>query len=128
MAIYLRNIFPDIRMTWGIHPNDIGHTDSRGCFRCHDGSHSSADGQTITNDCSVCHQLLSADEDNSKILKELGLTRHATFGSSENAMLTYDVDFGEPVGVWHAAVLMTFKDGLIANLELFYDARPTEKN
>jgi hypothetical protein len=24
--------------------------------------------------------------------------------------------------------LMTFKDGLIANLELFYDARPTEKN
>jgi hypothetical protein len=57
-----------------------------------------------------------------------GLTRHATFGSSEKAMLTYDVDFGEPVGVWHTAVLMTFKDGLIANLELFYDARPSEKN
>jgi ketosteroid isomerase-like protein len=57
-----------------------------------------------------------------------GLTRHATFGSSEKAMLTYDVDFGEPVGDWHTAVLMTFKDGLIANLKLFYDARPTEKN
>jgi ketosteroid isomerase-like protein len=56
------------------------------------------------------------------------LTMHATFGSSERAMLTYDVDFGEPVGVWRTAVLMTFKDGLIANLELFYDARPSEEN
>jgi ketosteroid isomerase-like protein len=57
-----------------------------------------------------------------------GLTMHMTFGSSEKAMLTYDVDFGEPVGIWRTAVLMTFKDGLIANLELFYDARPSEKN
>jgi nitrate/TMAO reductase-like tetraheme cytochrome c subunit len=72
-AIYLRNIFPEMRVTWGTHPNNIGHTDSPGCFRCHDGSHTSADGQTITNDCSACHQLLSADEDNSKILKELGM-------------------------------------------------------
>ncbi|MFZ1129357.1 MAG: NapC/NirT family cytochrome c, partial [Terriglobales bacterium] len=40
--IYLRNIFPDMRVTWGTHPNNIGHNDSPGCFRCHDGSHTSA--------------------------------------------------------------------------------------
>jgi hypothetical protein len=23
--IYLRNIFPDMNMTWGVHPNNLGH-------------------------------------------------------------------------------------------------------
>ena len=58
--IYLRNIFPDMRVTWGTHPNNLGHTDSLGCFRCHDGGHTSADGQTITNDCSACHQIIAS--------------------------------------------------------------------
>src|SRR5271169_1516164 len=72
-AIYLRNIFPEMRVTWGTHPNNLGHNDSPGCFRCHDGSHSSADGQTITNDCSACHQVLAAGEENPKVLTDLGM-------------------------------------------------------
>ena len=72
-AIYLRNIFPDMRVTWGTHPNNLGHNDSPGCFRCHDGSHTSADGQTITNDCSACHQVLAMGEQNPKILTDLGM-------------------------------------------------------
>ena len=71
--IYLRNIFPDMRVTWGVHPNNLGHNDSPGCFRCHDGSHTSADGQTITNDCSACHQVLAAGEENPKVLSDLGM-------------------------------------------------------
>jgi formate-dependent nitrite reductase cytochrome c552 subunit len=71
--IYLRNIFPDMRVTWGVHPNNLGHNDSPGCFRCHDGSHTSADGQTITNDCSACHQILAAGEENPKVLSDLGM-------------------------------------------------------
>ncbi len=72
-AIYLRNIFPDMRVTWGTHPNNLGHNDSPGCFRCHDGSHTSADGQTITNDCSSCHQVLAMGEENPKVLTDLGM-------------------------------------------------------
>ena len=72
-AIYLRNIFPDMRVTWGTHPNNLGHNDAPGCFRCHDGSHTSADGQTITNDCSACHQVLAAGEENPKVLTDLGI-------------------------------------------------------
>ena len=53
---------------------------------------------------------------------------HAKFGSDDQAMLTYDMDFAEPVGVCRAAALMTFKNGLIARNELFFDARPFEKN
>jgi NapC/NirT cytochrome c family, N-terminal region len=71
--IYLRNIFPDMRVAWGTHPNNLGHNDSLGCFRCHDGNHTSADGQTITNDCSACHQILASGETNPKILNDLGL-------------------------------------------------------
>jgi NapC/NirT cytochrome c family, N-terminal region len=72
-AIYLRNIFPEMRLTWGAHPNNLGHNDFPGCFRCHDGSHTSADGQTISNDCSTCHQLLAVDETNPKVLNDLGM-------------------------------------------------------
>ncbi len=71
--IYLRNIFPDMRLTWGTHPNNLGHNDSPGCFRCHDGSHTSKDGQTITNDCSACHEVLASGEENPKILTDLGM-------------------------------------------------------
>jgi hypothetical protein len=72
-AIYLRNIFPDMKVTWGVHPNNLGHNDFPGCFRCHDGSHTSVDGQTISNDCTACHNLLAVQEENPKILKDLGL-------------------------------------------------------
>jgi nitrate/TMAO reductase-like tetraheme cytochrome c subunit len=71
--IYLRNIFPDMKVTWGVHPNNLGHNDFPGCFRCHDGSHTSADGQTITNDCGACHNLLAVQEEKPKVLTDLGL-------------------------------------------------------
>ena len=71
--IYLRNIFPEMKMTWGVHPNNLGHNDFPGCFRCHDGSHVSADGQAISNDCAACHNLLAVEEQNPKILADLGV-------------------------------------------------------
>jgi len=72
-SIYLRNIFPEMKMTWGVHPNNLGHNDFPGCFRCHDGSHTSADGQVITNDCTACHGLLAVEEQNPKVLSDLGV-------------------------------------------------------
>jgi nitrate/TMAO reductase-like tetraheme cytochrome c subunit len=72
-AIYLRNVFPDMKLTWGAHPNNIGHEDFLGCFRCHDGKHKSADGKVINDDCSACHNVLAMDEQNPKVLTELGL-------------------------------------------------------
>ena len=56
-----------------------------------------------------------------------GIRIRARFGSEDQAMLTYDANFGEPIGICRTAVLMTFKDDLIARLELFFDARPFEK-
>jgi SnoaL-like domain len=52
---------------------------------------------------------------------------HAKFGSEDQAVLTYDMDFAEPIGICRAAALMTFKDSLIVRNELFFDARPFAK-
>ena len=56
-----------------------------------------------------------------------GIEVHAKFGSEEQAMLTYDMDFVPPIGVCRAAALMTFQDGLIVRNEIFFDARPFDK-
>jgi hypothetical protein len=73
LAIYQRNVFPDLKVTWGTYPNNLGHTDFPGCFRCHDGSHAAADGKTISQDCSTCHQPLAIEEASPEILKTLGI-------------------------------------------------------
>lgn len=72
-SIYLGNIFPAMNITWGTYPNNLGHTDFPGCFRCHDGSHTSADGKTIPNDCDTCHTVLAMQEQNPKVLADLGI-------------------------------------------------------
>jgi nitrate/TMAO reductase-like tetraheme cytochrome c subunit len=72
-GIYLRNVFPNMKVTWGTHPNHIGHEDFLGCFRCHDESHKTRDGRTITQDCSACHTILAQDETNPKVLAQFGL-------------------------------------------------------
>lgn len=72
-AIYLRNVFPQMRLTWGTHPNNIGHEDFLGCFRCHDGKHKAADGRAIADDCSACHQILAMEEKEPKVLADLGV-------------------------------------------------------
>jgi hypothetical protein len=72
-AVYSRNIFPAMKVTWGSYPNNLGHMDFPGCFRCHDGSHTSADGRTIPNDCDTCHTMLAMEEQNPKVLTDLGL-------------------------------------------------------
>jgi hypothetical protein len=73
LAIYNRNIFPDMNVTWGLYPSNVGHTDFPGCFRCHDDQHVSADKKTIGQDCSSCHNVLAVDEPAPKILTDLGL-------------------------------------------------------
>ncbi len=69
--IYDGNVFPAMNVTWGTYSNNLGHMDSPGCFRCHDGNHISKGGEAIPQDCNICHSLLAMDESNPKILQEL---------------------------------------------------------
>jgi nitrate/TMAO reductase-like tetraheme cytochrome c subunit len=74
LAIWDRNIFPDMNVTWGKYPVNIGHTDFPGCFRCHDDAHASTDGRKVTQDCNACHSVLAVEEAAPKILQDLGMT------------------------------------------------------
>jgi nitrate/TMAO reductase-like tetraheme cytochrome c subunit len=73
VTLYSQNVFPYMKVTWGTHPNHIGHMSYPGCFRCHDGDHSAKDGKSITQDCAACHNLLVQDEAKPKVLADLGI-------------------------------------------------------
>ena len=56
-AIYRRNVFPEMNVTFGMYRTELGHVDFPGCFRCHDDSHTSKDGGKISQDCEACHTI-----------------------------------------------------------------------
>ena len=56
-AIYQRNVFPEMNISWGTYANQSGHMTSNGCFRCHADTHKTKDGLTIKQDCESCHSI-----------------------------------------------------------------------
>jgi len=60
--IFRRTTFPEMKLNWQTHPNNLGHYYYNGCFRCHDGQHVSADGKVVAKDCNQCHTLMSESE------------------------------------------------------------------
>ncbi len=63
--IYDRTVFLDQKVDWTTHPNNIGHTYSAGCFRCHDGKHLDNEQQAIRLECNLCHSIpvVAGDQD-----------------------------------------------------------------
>jgi NapC/NirT cytochrome c family, N-terminal region len=57
-AIYRRTIFPEMKADWKAHPDNLGHRDSPGCFRCHNDELVDEAGDTIFTDCTGCHAIL----------------------------------------------------------------------
>lgn len=55
--IYTATVFPNMGVGWQTHPNNLGHKEFPGCFRCHDGKHTSVEGETIRLECNVCHSI-----------------------------------------------------------------------
>jgi hypothetical protein len=56
-AIYRANVFPSMKVGWGTYANQLGHTTSMGCFRCHDENHKTRDGVAIRQECELCHTI-----------------------------------------------------------------------
>ena len=55
--IYDRTVFNDQEVDWSTHPNNLGHINSPGCFRCHDGKHLNAQNEAIRLECNLCHSI-----------------------------------------------------------------------
>lgn len=57
--IYRAYFFPEMKTDWRSHFDNIGHFNTQGCFRCHDGKHRSPEGKLIRNECNICHLTIS---------------------------------------------------------------------
>ena len=55
--VYDRTVFHDQQVDWTTHPNNLGHINSPGCLRCHDGKHLDDQQQAIRLECNVCHSI-----------------------------------------------------------------------
>nr|NQU90164.1 NapC/NirT family cytochrome c [Bacteroidota bacterium] len=56
---YGKNIFPEMKVTWEVYPNHIGHLFSDGCHRCHNDKFQSDQNRFISRDCDLCHLINS---------------------------------------------------------------------
>jgi hypothetical protein len=69
--IYQVSFFPSMSVRWTTYPDNIGHKEYDGCFRCHDGKHVNADGQAISTDCRDCHMFLTPpDPERPELVRE----------------------------------------------------------
>jgi hypothetical protein len=55
--LYQKSVFPDMDVSWQTHPDNIGHAEFPGCFRCHDGKHLSQNKEAIRLECNLCHSV-----------------------------------------------------------------------
>lgn len=78
-AIYRANFFPEMKTDWRTHPDFIGHKTWNGCFRCHDGKHTTADskGSIQASDCRSCHLILA--QGNGEQMKQINAEGHNFF-------------------------------------------------
>jgi nitrate/TMAO reductase-like tetraheme cytochrome c subunit len=67
--IFKRTTFPEMKLNWQTHPNNLGHFYYIGCFRCHDGQHVSSDGRVVSKDCNQCHSIMSQTEGTTSVAK-----------------------------------------------------------
>ena len=60
--VFRRTTFPEMKLNWQTHPNNLGHFYFNGCFRCHDGQHVSPEGKVVSKECNICHTLMDQEE------------------------------------------------------------------
>jgi nitrate/TMAO reductase-like tetraheme cytochrome c subunit len=82
--IYQTTIFPEMKVDWRTHPNNIGHFISPGCFRCHDGQHVNSEGKAISKDCRTCHEVIGELESGVPV-----------YGSTQGIPFKHPIDLGD---------------------------------
>ncbi len=56
-TVYGDTVFREQKADWTTNPNNVGHQDSPGCFRCHDGEHLNSAREAIRLECNLCHSI-----------------------------------------------------------------------
>lgn len=59
-SIFATTFFPERKADWRVYPNNNGHKDWPGCFRCHDDKHKNPAGEKPRgSECSSCHTIVA---------------------------------------------------------------------
>ncbi|MEK6288449.1 MAG: NapC/NirT family cytochrome c [Acidobacteriota bacterium] len=74
--IFQTYFFPEMKVDFRTHPNNIGHFYNLGCFRCHDGNHVSDAGKKIRTDCNICHTVLDQTQGETHLAVQKGAFQH----------------------------------------------------
>ena len=96
---FSKNIFPEMRVRWDAYPNNIGHQEFKGCFRCHNNNHTSKQGAVIRKDCNLCHYI----------------NAQGKFGEMEVAQVGENLEFKHPVDIdqaWKESLCIDCHTGL----------------
>lgn len=98
-ALYKSSFFPEMRADWSKYPENAGHFQFAGCFRCHGSDMTTAGGTAIRNDCNLCHEIAAQGP-----LAQLGATRAvdglefqhpADVGGAERGMACHECHKGD---------------------------------
>jgi len=65
--VYVQSVFPEQELTWDTHPDNLGHKNDPGCFRCHDGKHLTSTGEAIRLECNLCHSVPEVSDESSLV-------------------------------------------------------------
>jgi len=63
-TIYQGTVYHDQKINWETYPNNIGHVESPGCFRCHDGKHFNEEKEAVRLECNICHSIPVVSDEN----------------------------------------------------------------
>jgi len=80
---YARNVFPHMKASWKAYPNNMGHLETNGCYRCHNDGFKSQSNRTISRDCTLCH-----------LIKEQGKPGEMNYATGEGFL-----EFEHPVDI-----------------------------
>jgi len=114
--ILLAASFHEKGFSWKSFPNHTGHSDTPGCFRCHDGKHYNDKGEAIRLQCTLCHALPEVTRENAKgsvpslVPAKVGVAQPQSH-QRPNFMHTHSDDVGPECEECHGPALKRGKQG-----------------
>lgn len=114
--ILLAASFREKNFSWKSFPNHTGHSDTPGCFRCHDGKHFNDKGEVIRLQCTLCHAMPEVTRENGKgsvasLLPEKAGEKQPESHQRPNFMRTHSDDVVAECETCHGAPLKRGKAG-----------------
>ena len=114
--ILLAASFREKGFSWKSFPKHTGHTDTPGCFRCHDGKHFNDKGEVIRLQCTLCHAMPQVTREGGKgsvasLLPEKAGEKQPESHQRPNFMRTHSDDVSEECEACHGTPLKRGKSG-----------------